>query len=326
MSEQDALNTLLSMKPQFPAWLWKELLMLTNLKVNLVDDPDWEKLSPAEEAEKNLLIHSKLRAMVNKWREDHTAGWREEHERTHRLIVTRAVCNETAEHCQHLRGHNPPGGLTAKAPWYLKLENEGKLSGALRPYVTKPRKLTDFTVGASILWLRFVQEEVTPWRVARPLATKGGDTLIASELMAKKKAGTEAWTYQQSDMVIRKRTLTDANKKKVIQEQWLRWIHEATVAAVGETADGPTVLTYETALPDDDPGLSAIGLFKLSENYALSDGTEDNYNRSFVGFVPEGQLPAEHLEEMLDWNKILRRSVMSPVELEAWRKKYIRKQ
>jgi len=28
---------------------------------------------------------------------------------------------------------------------------------------------------------------------------------------------------------------------------------------------------------------------------------------------------------MLDWNKILRRQVMTPAELEAYRKKYIRK-
>jgi len=159
--------------------------------------------------------------------------------------------------------------------------------------------------------------------VARPLATKGGDTLIASELRGKSPGG---WTYQETDMVTRKRTTVDANKQKVEQEQWLRWIHEATVAEVGETPDGPVVLTYETALPDDDPGLSSIGLFKLSQNYALSDGTEDNYNRSFVGFVPEGQLPVEHLEEMLDWNKILRREVLPPKELQAWRKKYIRRE
>ena len=126
-------------------------------------------------------------------------------------------------------------------------------------------------------------------------------------------------------MVSRKRSTVDANKNRVEQEQWLRWIHEATVAEVGETAHGPVVLTYETALPDDDPGLSAIGLFKLSQNYALSDGPEDNYNRSFIGFLPEGPLPVEHLEEMLDWNKILHRAVLSPAEMEVWREKHIRR-
>jgi hypothetical protein len=31
-------------------------------------------------------------------------------------------------------------------------------------------------------------------------------------------------------------------------------MHEATVAEVAETADGPVVLTFKTALPYDDPG------------------------------------------------------------------------
>jgi hypothetical protein len=329
MTEKEALDSLVAMKDQFPGWLWKELLMLTNLKVNLVNDPAWEKLTPAEEAEKNSYANSDLRMMVNKWKQDYITGWREEHERHHRLIVTRAVCNETAEHCQHMRGHNPPGGLTAKAPWYLKHETENKLPGNPRPYFKKPRKMEDFTPGASILWLRFAQGgEINPWQVARPLTTKEGDTLIAADLMRRGggASATGNWTYQQGDIITRKRTYLDASKNKVNQEQWLRWIHEATVAATGETAEGTVLLTYETALPDDDPSLSAIGVFKHSQQFALSDGTEDNYNRSFVGFVPEGQLPVEHLEEMLDWNKILLREVFPPAELEAWRKKYIRRQ
>jgi hypothetical protein len=77
---------------------------------------------------------------------------------------------------------------------------------------------------------------------------------------------------------------------------------------VAETADGPTVITYETALPDDDKGTSAIGTFKMPLRYFLSDfmvdGNEDTYNRSFVGYVPEGQVPVEHMKKMLDWEKI----------------------
>ncbi len=323
MSEQEVLDTLVAMKDQFPGWLWKELVMLTNLKVNFVTDPAWEKLTLQEEAEKNAYASSELRMLVSKWKEYYTTGWREEHERRHRLIVTRAVCNETAEHCQHMRGHNPPGGLTPKAPWYMKQETENKIPGTPRPYFIKPRKLEDFTPGASILWLRFVRDVPNPWSVAHALVTKGGDTLLPAEWAGKKASG--GWVYQMGDPISRKRTTIDANKNKVEQEQWLRWIHEATVAEVGETAEGRVLLTYETALPDDDPGLSAIGVFKHSEFFALSDGAEDNYNRSFVGFVPEGQLPVEHLEEMLDWNKILRREVLPPAELETWRKKNIRR-
>ncbi|MCS6993100.1 MAG: hypothetical protein NZP74_04645 [Anaerolineales bacterium] len=52
-------------------------------------------------------------------------------------------------------------------------------------------------------------------------------------------------------------------------------------------------------------------------------GTEENYNASFVGFVSEGNVPYEHLREMLDWNKILRRPVMTPDELRAYQEKYL---
>ncbi|MCG2787308.1 MAG: hypothetical protein L6461_19645 [Anaerolineae bacterium] len=324
LSEEQVLAALLGMKNQFPAWMWKEIIALTLLRVKHVNEPLWEKLSPEEEAQKNAYESGELRALLGKWKEENMSGWREEHERSHQLIVTRAVCNETAEHCQHLRGHNPPGGLTSKAPWYMKQEKEAKIPGEPRPYFTKPKKQEDFTVGASILWLRFVQEEKSPWRIARPLVTKDGDGLLPAEFRAKKAAG--GWKYTETDIVIRTRTFTDAEKKQVTQKQWLRWIHEATVAAVGDTADGPVVLTFETALPDDDPGLSAIGLFRIWLSNALFMGSEDNYNGSFVGFVPENQLPVEHLEEMLDWNKILRRQVMTPAELQAWRKKYIRQQ
>ena len=319
MSEDEALAEIEAMKETFPAWAWKEIVAVTPLRVHHVQDLNWEKLTPEEEAQKNAREYSELRAVIGKWREDNTTLWRDEHARTHRLIVSRAVCNETAEHCQHLRGHNPPGGLTAKAPWYMKHEKEGKLPGTPRPYFTKPKKREDFTVGASILWLRFVSEQISPWRVARPLATKDGDTLLDPQVI-----GKSNWKYTTTDMVARTRTFTDAEKKQVTQEQWLRWIHEATVAAVGDTADGPVVLTFETALPDDDPGLSSIGLFRIWLSNALFMGSEDNYNGSFVGFVPEGDVPYEHLREMLDWNKILRREVMPPEALRAYQEKYLR--
>src|ERR1051326_6381130 len=90
------------------------------------------------------------------------------------------------------------------------------------------------------------------------------------------------------------------DKQQVFENQWLRWIHEATVAEVAETADGMMVLTFETDLPEGDKATSSVGLFKKSLKWHLSDGTEDQYNRSFVGYIPEGQVPVEHLKTMLD--------------------------
>jgi len=43
----------------------------------------------------------------------------------------------------------------------------------------------------------------------------------------------------------------------------------------------------------------------MSWSSRAPDGSEDQYNRSFVGFVPEGQVPVQHINALLDWNKIL---------------------
>ena len=250
--------------------------------------------------------------VMDAWENYDSSAWRDEHGRTHELIVSRAVCNETAEHCQHIRGNLPPGGLTPKPKWYFNNEAENKLPGETRPFYTKPTSEKDYVPGASIFWLRFVDKEPNPWQVAKAVKTKSGVGLLPNAPVEKKKAdpksATTPWTYQAGDTVTRMRTVQNPETKvKVQQKQWLRWIHEATVAEVAETADGMTVITYETALPDGDKGTSAVGVFKMPLEWHLSDGPEDTYNRSFVGYVPEGQVPMEHLKTMLDWNKILRK-------------------
>jgi len=324
MTPAQALEALEAMKEDLPDWMWKEIVRLTDLRIKEANDPNWEKLTPEEEEKRNEAQYAELRAIMNKWKQDNLTGWREEHDQSNRLIVTRSVCNEVAEQIQHLRGHSPPGGLTSKAPWYMKNESQKKVPGTPGPYLTKPASVKDYNVGASILWLRFVHELPNPWRVARPLQTRSGDGLIPAEFIRKKAGTTGNWVYSQGDVVARTRTRLNEKKHKVKDQQWLRWIHEATVAEVAETADGPVVLTFETALPYDDPRLSAVGVFRHSLDNLMFNGGEESYNGSFVGYVPEGQVPAGDLEEMLDWNHILRRQVMAPARLEAYRKKYIR--
>ncbi len=100
--------------------------------------------------------------------------------------------------------------------------------------------------------------------------------------------------------------MTGEKGASVREMQWLRWMHEATVVEVAETAEGTVVLTFETALPSDDPRLSSIGVFKhYLMGDLLSDRDEDNYYPDFVGYVPEGKVPVENLQDMLDWDKIL---------------------
>ena len=325
MTPSQALEALEAVKSTFPDWMWKEIVRLTDLRVKEASDPNWEKLTPAEEEKRNEAQYAEFREIMNKWKQDNLTGWREEHDQSNRLLVTRSVCNEVAEQIQHLRGHTPPGGLTAKAPWYIKNEREGKIPGTPRPYFMRPKAAKDYTVGASILWLRFVHEMPNPWRVAKPLQTKQGEGLIPALYLAKK-GKTGGWMYSQGDVVTRTRLRVTEKKQTVKDQQWLRWIHEATVAEVAETADGPIVLTFETALPYDDPRLSAVGVFKHHLHNLMWDGGEETYNGSFVGFLPENKIPASDLEEMLDWNRILRRQVMTPAQLEEYRKKYIRKQ
>jgi hypothetical protein len=300
---QEALETLLSMKATFPGWAWKEIVKLTPLRGTEVSGPDWETLTPQEMEERNAEPSRALREVMNAWEQHHIGAWRAEHGRTQELIVTRLVCNETAEHCQHLRGHLPPGGLAARPKWYVDAERN--LPGA---YYVKPTSEKDYTQGASVLWLRFVSfssSNPTEWQTAKWIETKQKVGLLPAEFMKKGTAG--GWVYNFSQVTTRSRTTITSDNQQVVENQWLRWIHEATVAEVAETADGMMVLTFETALPGGDKATSAVGLFKNSLKWHLSDGTEDQYNRSFVGYIPDGQVPLEQLKTMLDWDQIFRK-------------------
>lgn len=301
MTTEQALAKLEAMKDQFPGWAWKWIVRLTPLRVKYVNDLNWEKLTPEEETARAANLS--LSRILGDWQTRHTVGWRDEHGRSRELIVSRAVCNETAEHIQHMRGNLPPGGLTPKPSWYVKLEKDDPAA-----FYVKPKAAADYKQGASIFWLRFVDSEPNAWQVARPIAAKDGEGLLPKEFLGnrpQKKDAPPPWQYKPGNVTMRTRTIINANKQKVVQNQWLRWIHEATIIEVADTADGTYVYTFETSLPSDDRGTSCLGVFRNSLTWNLSDGTEDNYNRSFIGYVPENQIPAEQLKAMLDWNKIL---------------------
>ncbi len=305
MTTDQALAKLEAMKSQLPAWAWKMIVMLTSLRVNHVSDAGWETFTPEED---KIRFADPLYPTFSKWASDNTGNWRPEHGRTHEVIVTRAVCNETAEHAQHIRGHLPPGGLTDNAARYVKLAAE-KAPGA---YLIHATGAEHYTQGASIFWLRYVNSEPSVWQIPKPTQDSNGVGLIPAEFMGKRaqpKGDKNAppavpWEYKGGGMT-RTRVTLDADKKKVTQNQWLRWIHEATVIEVTDTADGTYVYTFETSLPDDFRGMSCLGVFRNTLRWNLADGDEDNYNRSFVGYAPEGQVPLEHMKVLMDWNKII---------------------
>jgi len=205
-----------------------------------------------------------------------------------------------------------------------------------------------FKVGASILWLRWVKDRPNPWRIAHPRTLRNGDGLLPINLLGrvpanikraigrrlvKVKGNTSNWVYEikgdayrRSRIRIDELEVTMKNKKnqkrrllaRVLQQEWLRWMHEATVAEVAETADGPVVLTFETALPYDDPRRSTIGIFKRSARDLRYFVTGRSFNGVFVGYVPEVNLPEDALREMLDWNKILRKDFISEAEMQEY--------
>ena len=200
LSTEEALKKLEAMKSKFPGWAWKEIVKLTPLRINYVTDPNWEKLTPEEETERNSQQSNDIRMVMDAWENYDVSAWREEHGRTHELIVSRAVCNEAAEHVQHIRGHLPPGGLTPKPKWYFTNETENKLPGDPRPFYTRPISEKDYVPGASILWLRFVDKEPNDWQIAKAVKTKSGVGLLPNVAVDKKKvdpkSGTTPWTYQ----------------------------------------------------------------------------------------------------------------------------------
>lgn len=308
MSPEEALEALGAMRDEktIPDWMWKEIVRLTDLRIKEAKDPNWNKLSQEEQDQKNEARYAEFRGIMNKWKQDNLTGWREEHDRSNRLIVTSSVCNEVAEQIQHLRGHSPAGGLTGLVDWYMKIVNEAKVPGSPPPYFmfVKEGVENQYREGVNIFWLRFVHEQPSPWRVAKPMSING-DRLIPDKY--RRNEGKEGeWTYFESDFITRTRS-RKVEKRLVKDQQWLRWIHVATVANVAETADGPVVMTFETALPYDDPSVSSVGIFKHDLRNLLWDGGEETYNGSFVAYLPEGQIPTSNLREMLDWKKILRK-------------------
>lgn len=212
LAEVDVLARLEAMKDQFPAWAWKEIVSRTNLRLKFAEK-NWEELTPQERQESWSRENQHWRALLDFWERKDITGWRKQHELTLSLVVTRAVCNEIAEHIQHLRGVKPAAGLTAKPPFYLKKYvtaygsavrdcDSPQDANLNRPYFTSPGKMKrcDFKPGASILFLGWVNRKPNPWQIAHPL--DGVDLLPpearppAVKKRAVVKGQGDAWIYR----------------------------------------------------------------------------------------------------------------------------------
>lgn len=148
LSEAQILASLKAMKGQFPEWVWKEIVSRTPLRLE-VTELDWETLTPEQMRQRWVWENQRWRAIMEAWENKDITAWRAQHQRTLSLIVSRAVCNEIAEHIQHLRGLFPVGGLTAKPVWYLNTQkaNPGKA------YFRRPVNASTFSLApASCSW------------------------------------------------------------------------------------------------------------------------------------------------------------------------------
>jgi hypothetical protein len=330
LSDQQVLDELRELKDVLPKWMWDEIVRVTELRLTEVVDANWEQLTAEDIEARNQRQMGAYRAILNKWKAENLTGWREEHDATNRLIVSRAVCNEVAEHIQHIRGLTPPGGLTAKPEWYRRKEKDVIKAASMpagqarplpaeRPFLVKPRSAADFKVGASILWIQWVHKMPNPWQIARPMTLNSGEQLLAEQRDALNQI-RNAGSHYERHVTIRDK---DAHGNPIERSsvQFLRWLHEATVVEVAETADGPTVLTFETALPTDDKRQATIGVFKRLAIDLRHQAAPSWLVGTFVGYMPAGDSPYQALEDMLNWNRILLRDAYTQKQMENfWQK------
>jgi len=293
---------------EIPDWVWQEITKYTPLRLRTMDK-DWENISP----ERWKYENRRWREILDTWEHKDITGWRMHHRETLELIVTRAVCNEIAEHIQHLRGLIPGAGLTSKPKWYLNWREKTKdlqEDDPRRAYLVQAPEEKDFVSGASILWLDWVDREPNAWQIAQPLP--GFNLLPRGVRMPREKtANTTEWSYHQvSNRFIRNRrkpTLHELRQKgrsekeiEAIREdlringgfvkQYLRWTHEATVVSVEEMIDGKVVLTFETG----QIGLVVRRLSDLVGNPNV-----------FVGYIPKSDQEPDNLDELIDRAKLL---------------------
>ncbi len=282
------LSRLIQLKEQkeargdpMPEWVWTEIVKYTPLRLE-TDDPDWEAYSP----ERWKWTNTHWREILSTWQNNDITAWRKKHRESLDLIVTRAVCNEIAEHIQDLRGLTPCAGLTAKPSWYLRQAEKNP-----RAYFVQAPSEEDFKTGASILWLGWVDRPPNAWQVALPLPGFNfpGQTSNPNHEVSRQKQRKQGKSEKKIRKIIANRKTNSGSSKS-----YLRWTHEAIVVDVVDMVDGKYVLTFET-------GKIGVILRRLSDLRANP--------MVFVGYIPPApSLPDEldiNLVEMLRWDRIL---------------------
>ena len=288
---------------EIPDWMWDEITKYTSLRLK-TQQVDWEKISPERWNYENY----RWRSILDTWERKDITGWRQRHEKTLDLIVTRAVCNEIAEQIQHLRGLIPGAGLTAKPVWYL---NRMKKDAGLPPdspkksYFKRASSEADFRNGASILWLGWTNVPPHPWQVANSIPgfdlVGGRDRWDDSTEWGNYRTGNSFTRVRKKPSIKelkdrgKSREEIDAIKDDLrrnggVVRNYLRWTHEAIVIEVVDLIDGKYVLTFETG----QIGLNRRRLTDLAGNLEV-----------FVGYTPKAEEEPEGLDELIARDRIV---------------------
>lgn len=266
----------------FPEWVWRELVRVTALKLEVEEGEDWEKVTAEEEQQKKQKdpITKRWREIMAEWKKDVT-GWRAKHGEDLSLVVVRAVCNEIAEMSLHARGVKPTGGISQKANWYRQHAKGGEFS--------RPKSNADLKPGASLFFLEWSdnppKDKVNVVRNDTPdlLSDKG-------EAISDGFRGQEDWVYEFHDdnkSVTRKKFIMRpvGSSIDLYKTQYLNWYHEAQVVEVDEPRK--RVITFETG----PIGLRPRKLASVLNAWSV-----------YIGYAPSGAEPADldkNLEDIL---------------------------
>lgn len=166
LSNKQALAVLQQMKDagQIPEEVWQELQTFTELRVDS-NSSDWEAnkhkkglkdvkgATPEEQAKLDL-----WKNVLNTGFYGSTTGWRGEHAKSFSPnIVSSIVCDQLGSYMQHLRGHNPGGGLRKNQQYYQDAQKAGK-PGA---FFKNPKSVADLPMGASLFWIDWSEQHFT---------------------------------------------------------------------------------------------------------------------------------------------------------------------
>ncbi len=283
LDDMQALAVIKAMRAEdaFPEWVWREIVRVTALKLEVTEGSDWETVTEEEKKQKTATDPSTKRwkQIMAGWKADVT-GWREKHGSDLSLVVIRAVCNEICEMSLHARGVKPAGGIAQKARWYAK-------SGAGQSF-SRPTKESDLKQGASLFFL--VWSYKPPKDAVSIVHSDLGVDLMSEngEIISDGFKGANDRTYHfLKDKSVTRTAPIESTKDPSIkpheETQYLVWLHEAMVVDVDSAAG--RVVTFETG---------PIGLRTRNVKQVV------NQWNVYMGFATSTKEPAEIDEYLKD--------------------------